>query len=166
MDNVGGIWGIAQSTNSQRLITACLPLLSTDIPMLLRMKPNADQLKETLQLPSIKGIGGERQLRLVASWMDAEQTRTAHPDPVQHLDSLLPLVDLHSIKEDAFINFMCENNAIVAGMVTSLPPMQETREDHALAAAGSLLFAFGGKKGKQIGMNTSSCEFFDSRTNR
>ncbi len=82
--------------------------------MLLRMKPNVDQLKEALQLPSIKGIGGERQLRLIANWMDAEQTRTAQFDPVQHLDSLLLLVDLLSIKEDAFINFMCENNAIVA----------------------------------------------------
>ncbi len=114
MDNVGGIWGIAQSTNSQRLITACLPLLSTDIPMLLRMKLNVNQLKEALQLPSIKGIGGERQLRLVASWMDVEQTTAAQIDSVQHLDSLLLLVDLLSIKEDAFINFMCENNAIVA----------------------------------------------------
>ncbi len=114
MDNVGGIWGIAQSTNSQTLITACLPLLSTNIPMLLRMKLNVDQLKEALQLPSIKGIGGERQLRLIASWMDAEQTTAAQPDPVQQLDSLLPLVDLLSIKDDAFINFMGENNAIVA----------------------------------------------------
>ncbi len=31
-----------------------------------------------------------------------------------------------------------------AGTVTTLPPMQEAREQHALAAAGSLLFAFGG----------------------
>ncbi len=30
------------------------------------------------------------------------------------------------------------------GTVTNLPPMQETRSGHALAAAGSLLFAFGG----------------------
>ncbi len=82
--------------------------------MLLRMKLNVDQLKEALQLPSIKGIGGERQLSLIASWMDAEQTTAAHPDPVQQLDTLLPLVDLLSIKDDAFIDFMCENNAIVA----------------------------------------------------
>ncbi len=65
MENVGGIWGIAQSTNSQTLITACLPLLSTDIPMLLGMKPNVDQLKEALQLPLIKSIGGERQLHSI-----------------------------------------------------------------------------------------------------
>ncbi len=51
-----------------------------------------------------------------------------------------------------------------AGTVTSLPPMQETREDHALAAAGSLLFAFGGWI--DHGSYMSSCEFFDSRTNR
>ncbi len=51
-----------------------------------------------------------------------------------------------------------------AGTVTSLPAMQEAREDHALAAAGSLLFAFGGYiKG---GSFMSSCEFYDSRTNR
>ncbi len=114
MDNVGGIWGIAQSTNSQTLITACLPLLSTDIPMLLRMKPNADQLKEALQLPSIKGIGGERQLRLIASWMDAEQTRTAQFDPVEHLDSLFPLVDLSSISEASLLDFMGEDYVMVA----------------------------------------------------
>ncbi len=114
MDNVGGIWGIAQSTNSQTLITACLPLLSTDIPMLLRMKPNVDQLKEALQLPSIKRIGGERQLRLIASWMEVAQTRTAQFHPAEQLDSLLPLVDLLSIKDDILFNFMSENNAIVA----------------------------------------------------
>ncbi len=114
MDNVGGIWGIAQSTNSQRLITACLPLLSTDIPTLMRMKLNVDQLNAALQLPSIKNIGGEQQLRLVANWIDVAQTTTAQPDPIQQLDSLLPLVDLRSIKDDAFIDFMSENNAIVA----------------------------------------------------
>ncbi len=50
-----------------------------------------------------------------------------------------------------------------AGTVTSLPPMQESREAHALAAAGSLLFAFGGWI--DYGVFASSCEFFDSRTN-
>ncbi len=113
MDNVGGIWGIAQSTNSQRLITACLPLLSTDIPMLLRMKPNVDQLKESLQLPSIKGIGGERQLRLIASWMDVAQTTAAQFNPVEQLDSLLPLVDLSSISEASLLDFMGEDNVMV-----------------------------------------------------
>ncbi len=50
------------------------------------------------------------------------------------------------------------------GTVTTLPPMQETRSSHALAAAGSLLFAFGGWI--KIGSFMSSCEFYDSRTNR
>ncbi len=105
---------MAQSTNSLKLIKACLPLLFTGIPSLLTLNLNVDQLKEALQLPTIKSIGGERQLRLVASWMEEEQTTTAQFDPLQQLDSLLPLVDLLSIKDDAFINFMCENNAIVA----------------------------------------------------
>ncbi len=48
--------------------------------------------------------------------------------------------------------------------VTTLPAMQEARMSHALAAAGSLLFAFGGYiKGGSL---MSSCEFYDSRTNR
>ncbi len=53
------------------------------------------------------------------------------------------------------------------GAVTSLPPMQEARESHALAAAGSLVFAFGGwiKRGAAA-ERTSSCELFDSQTNR
>ncbi len=51
-----------------------------------------------------------------------------------------------------------------ARTVTTLPPMQEAREDHALAAAGSLLFAFGGCI--QSGSYMSSCEFYDLRTNR
>ncbi len=50
------------------------------------------------------------------------------------------------------------------GTVTTLPPMQEARADHALAAAGSLLFAFGGYI--RGGPLMSSCEFYDSRTNR
>ncbi len=51
-----------------------------------------------------------------------------------------------------------------AGTVTTLPPMQEARADHALAAAGSLLFAFGGWI--KIGSYMSSCEFYDLRTNK
>ncbi len=45
------------------------------------------------------------------------------------------------------------------GSVTSLPPMQEARECHALAAAGSLVFAFGGliKRGEGE-ERTSYCE--------
>ncbi len=53
------------------------------------------------------------------------------------------------------------------GTVISLPPMQEARERHALAAAGSLVFAFGGWIPRGEGQErTSSCELFDSRTNR
>ncbi len=53
------------------------------------------------------------------------------------------------------------------GTVTSLSPMQEARESHALAAAGSLVFAFGGWiKRSELEELTSSCEVFDSRTNR
>ncbi len=55
-----------------------------------------------------------------------------------------------------------------SGTVTSLSPMQEARSSHALAAAaGSLVFAFGGwiKRGERD-ERTSSCELFDSRTNR
>ncbi len=66
-DNVGCIWGIAQSTNNSVLINACLPLLSTDIPRLLKLKLNIDQLMEVLQLPLVKDIGGEHQLRLAAN---------------------------------------------------------------------------------------------------
>ncbi len=51
-----------------------------------------------------------------------------------------------------------------AGTVTSLPPMQEAREDHDLAAAGSLLFAFGGWI--KDGLYMSSFEFYDSQTSR
>ncbi len=53
------------------------------------------------------------------------------------------------------------------GKVTSLPPMQEARGYHALAAAGSLVFAFGGCiKRDELEELTSSCELFDSRTNK
>ncbi len=50
------------------------------------------------------------------------------------------------------------------GTQTALPPMQVPRFYHASAAAGSLLFVFGGlTEGYEP---TSSCEFYDSRTNR
>ncbi len=51
-----------------------------------------------------------------------------------------------------------------AWTVTTLPPMEEARSSHALAAAGSLLFAFGGCI--KSGSSTSSCEFYDLRTNK
>ncbi len=112
LDNVNGIWGMAQSTNCTTLIRACLTLLSTHIQRLLTLKLNIDKLKEVLRLPSIKAIGGERQLRLVANWMDSE-IATAAQTPVDHLDSLFPLVDLQSITDDTFINFMGENYALL-----------------------------------------------------
>ncbi len=104
---------MAQSTNCTTLIRACLRLLSTDIPRLLTLKLNIDQLKEVLRLPSIKAAGGERQLRLVANWMDSEIATAAQTTPVDHLDSLFPLVDLQSITDDTFINFMGENYALL-----------------------------------------------------
>ncbi len=50
------------------------------------------------------------------------------------------------------------------GTTTALPPMQAARCNHASVAAGSLVFVFGGWKGLFEGM--SSCEFYDSRTNK
>ncbi len=104
---------MAQSTNNPALITACLPLLCTDIPMLLRMKPNINQLKEAFQLPSIKTIGGEGQLRLVAKWIDAEQAAGGKVGPVEQLDNLLPLVDLSSITDATLFDFIGENNVMI-----------------------------------------------------
>ncbi len=67
-----------------------------------------DQLKEELQRS-----GGERQLRLVASWMDAQQTTAAQFDPVQQLDTLLPLVDLFSLTDKSLFDFMGEDNVMI-----------------------------------------------------
>ncbi len=50
------------------------------------------------------------------------------------------------------------------GTQTAIPPMQVTRNWHASAAAGPLVFVFGGLNERVE--RTSSCEFYDSRTNR
>ncbi len=50
-----------------------------------------------------------------------------------------------------------------AGTPTTLPPMHVPRSGHALAAGGSRVFAFGGFSEDGL---TSSCEFYDSQTNR
>ncbi len=50
------------------------------------------------------------------------------------------------------------------GAQTALPPMQVPRYCHASAAAGSLVFAFGGRNDREE--LTSSCEFYDTRTDR
>ncbi len=113
MDNIEGIWDMAQSTNNSTLITACLPVLSTDIPRLLTLKLNIGQLMEVLRVPSIKSIGGERQLRLVARWLGSKAASAAQTTPIDLLDSLLPLVDLQSITDDALFNFMGENHAVL-----------------------------------------------------
>ncbi len=50
------------------------------------------------------------------------------------------------------------------GEIKALPPMLESRRRHATAAAGPFLFAFGGlNEQNEI---SSSCEFYDSRTNK
>ncbi len=73
-----------------------------------------DQLREVLRLPSIKDIGGERQLRLVVNWMDSEVAAVTQITAVDQLDSLLPLVDLQSITDDILFNFIGENHAMLA----------------------------------------------------
>ncbi len=50
------------------------------------------------------------------------------------------------------------------GPQTALPPMQVHRKCHASAAAGSRVFVFGGLNERNE--RTSSCEFYDSRTDR
>ncbi len=113
-ENVGRIWGIAQSTNNKKLITACLPLLASNIPRIVEMKLTLDEMKELLQLPSVRCIGGERQLRLVANWMDGEHSSTDTVDPVGQLNSLLHVMDLKSVTENAFFDFMSENHIIMS----------------------------------------------------
>ncbi len=49
------------------------------------------------------------------------------------------------------------------GTPTALPPMQVPRSEHALAAGGSRVFAFGGWSEGGV---TSSCECYDTRKNR
>ncbi len=49
------------------------------------------------------------------------------------------------------------------GTTTALTPMQVPRSEHALAAGGSRVFAFGGVSEGGV---TSSCEFYDTRKNR
>ncbi len=81
------------------------------------MKLTLDQMKELLQLPSVKRIGGERQLRLVANWMDGEHSSTGTVDPVGQLDSLLQLMDLKSVTDDAFFDLMSKNHIIMSNEV-------------------------------------------------
>ncbi len=88
--------------------------MPTDIPRLLKLKLNIDHLKEVLQLPSVKELGGEHQLRLLGRWMDSEVATAAKITPVDHLDSLLPLVDLPSITDDSLFNFMGEAHVVFA----------------------------------------------------
>ncbi len=67
-----------------------------------------------------------------------------------------------------FINGISSNRAEVielsnhVGTHTALPPMQVPRSVPASAAAGSLVFAFGGFNERF--KDTSSCEFYDTRT--
>ncbi len=53
------------------------------------------------------------------------------------------------------------------GTRTALPPMQVARSRHAMSGGGSFIFAFGGwVAGDGWSEVTSSCEFYDIRTNR
>ncbi len=94
-------------------MSACLPLLSTDIPRLLKLKLATEQVKEVLLLRSIKCKGGECQLRLVASWMNNEHATSTIINPVDQLDSLLSSVDLRSLNDPSFLKFMRENHVII-----------------------------------------------------
>ncbi len=113
---------MAQSTKNASVITACLTLLSTNIPRLIKLKLNINQVKEVLRLLSIKGIGGEHQLRLVTNWIDSEEATTAHINPVDQFYSVLPFVDLQSITETALLSFMCEDHAILRNQQCRLFP--------------------------------------------
>ncbi len=105
---------MARQNKCSALISACLPLISTDVPRLLKRRLTIEQLKEVLRLPSTKGLGGEQQLRLVASWMDNGHAATTILNRADQLDSLLPLVDLQSMTDASFFNFMRENHFIIS----------------------------------------------------
>ncbi len=98
----------------------CLP--TTAVHWLLKLKLNIDQVKEVLRLPSIKSIGGQRLMRLIANWMDSEVAPGAKINPVDQLDNLLPLVDIPSITESSMWNFMCENHVIITNQECRLFP--------------------------------------------
>ncbi len=84
-------------------------------------------------MPSIKAIGGESQLRLVANWLDREVAPSAQINPVDQLDKLLPLVDLLSITETTMWNFMCENHVIITNQECRLfPPTFLVSSEHQL----------------------------------
>ncbi len=118
METIGGIWGIAQSTNNKKkLITTCLPRLASNIPRIVEMELTLDKMKELLQLPSIKCIGTERQLRLVENWMDEKHTGTSYAGPVGQLVNLL--MDLKSMSEDAFCNFITSSCKIMSAGIFS-----------------------------------------------
>ncbi len=77
------------------------------------MKLTLDQMKDLLQLPSIKCLGVERQLRLVSNWMDDAHPDAGHDDLVGQFNSLLPFMDLKSMSDNAFCDFMSEDNIIM-----------------------------------------------------
>ncbi len=47
------LWEFNCENNCSALISACLPLISTDVPRLLKRRLTTEQLKEVLRLPSI-----------------------------------------------------------------------------------------------------------------
>ncbi len=83
---------------------------SSAADVLQNLDPNVavDQLKELLQTPFVKSIGGELQLRLVATWTDS-----GYPNRLDLFNDLLPLIDLKSIRDAAILNIMVENYAIL-----------------------------------------------------
>ncbi len=58
-------------------------------------------------------LGIERQLRLVSNWMDDAHPDAGHDDLVGQFNSLLPYMDLKSMSDDAFCDFMSEDNVIM-----------------------------------------------------
>ncbi len=112
-ENLGSIWGVAQYTNNKKLITACVPLLTSYMPWTVEIKLTLDQMKDLLQWHAIRQKGGELQLRFVANWFDDAHSSNTNKDPVGQFDSLLPLMDLKTMSEDALHEVMGENCIIM-----------------------------------------------------
>ncbi len=83
---------------------------SSAADVLQNLDPNmtVDQLKELMQTPLVKSIGGANQLCLVAKWMDI-----GDPNHLDLFNDLLPLIDLKSISVVDLASFLCEDHAIV-----------------------------------------------------
>uniref|UniRef100_A0A5K3FTX0 BACK domain-containing protein n=1 Tax=Mesocestoides corti TaxID=53468 RepID=A0A5K3FTX0_MESCO len=120
MDNVGGIWCIANATRNDDLINVCVDFISEHFDSLsqcieLHSSAEPEYLAALLADCRLDTVNEELKLGCICSWLKAALTVEERARRAGCFEHLLSIVDLTKVPSEYFVDFC------LSGTVAALP---------------------------------------------